>query len=136
MARLHAPYWPNKRPFMLHHLRRSGKILLSPDGWKIRILLWSGAIIVGLVASGFAISTEYANDLFQKLIEFSPYTPFIICPLGLVLVSWLTRKFFPGSQGSGIPQSIAALQIPEHASRTVLLSFPHGEPDGDQRRKQ
>ncbi len=108
---------------MLHRLRRSGKTLLSPDSWKIRILLWSGAIIVGLVASGFAISTEYANNLFQKLVEFSPYTPFVICPLGLILVSWLTRKFFPGSQGSGIPQSIAALQIPEHTSRTALLSF-------------
>ncbi len=108
---------------MLHRLRRSGKILLSPDGWKIRILLWSGAILVGLVASGFAISTEYASDWFQKLIEISPYTPFVVCPLGLILVSWLTRKFFPGAQGSGIPQSIAALQIPEHTSRTVLLSF-------------
>jgi len=108
---------------MLHRLRRSGKILLSPDGWKIRILLWSGAILVGLVASGFALSTEYASDWFQKLIEISPYTPFVVCPLGLILVSWLTRKFFPGSQGSGIPQSIAALQIPEHTSRTVLLSF-------------
>ncbi|HED19444.1 MAG TPA: chloride channel protein [Gammaproteobacteria bacterium] len=108
---------------MLHRLRRSGKILLSPDGWKIRILLWSGAIVVGLVAGGFALSTEYASALFQKLIDFSPYTPFVICPLGLILVSWLTRKFFPGSQGSGIPQSIAALQIPEHTSRTVLLSF-------------
>ncbi|MFQ5644839.1 MAG: chloride channel protein [Thiogranum sp.] len=108
---------------MLHRLRKTGKTLLSPDSWKIRILLWSGAIIVGLVASGFAISTEHANDWFHLLIDISPWAPFVICPLGLMLVSFLTRRFFPGSQGSGIPQSIAALQIPEHTSRTVLLSF-------------
>ncbi|VAW75444.1 Chloride channel protein [hydrothermal vent metagenome] len=35
----------------------------------------------------------------------------------------MTRKFFPGSQGSGIPQSIAALQLTEHTSRSALLSF-------------
>jgi len=122
MARLHTPYLTELDP-MLPHLRRSGKNLLSRDAWKIRILLWSGAILVGLVASGFAISSEHANDWFHLLVDVSPYAPFVVCPLGLVLVSWLTRKFFPGSQGSGIPQSIAALQIPEHTSRTVLLSF-------------
>ncbi|HHJ18177.1 MAG TPA: chloride channel protein [Gammaproteobacteria bacterium] len=108
---------------MLPHLRRSGKALLSRDAWKIRVLLWSGAILVGLVASAFAISSEYADNWFHQLIEISPYAPFIICPLGLVLVSWLTRRFVPGAQGSGIPQSIAALQITEHTSRTALLSF-------------
>jgi len=109
--------------FMLHHLRSSGKALLSPDAWKIRILFWTGAVIVGLVATGFAIGSEQANDWFHELIELSPYAPFVVCPLGLVLVSWLTRKFFHGTEGSGIPQSIAALQMQEHASRTALLSF-------------
>jgi len=108
---------------MFRHLRRSGKSLLSADAWKIRVLFWSGAVIVGLAASAFAISSEYANDWFHQVIRYSPYAPFIVCPLGLVLVSWLTRRFFPGSQGSGIPQSIAALQLQGHAARTRLLSF-------------
>lgn len=108
---------------MLHHIRHSGKSLLSPDAWKIRILFWSGAVIVGLVATGFAIATEHADHTFHQLVKSSPYLPFIICPLGLMLVSWLTRNFFPGSQGSGIPQSIAALQMVEHTSRTAVLSF-------------
>ena len=108
---------------MLHHLRRSGRELMSPDAWKIRILFWSGAIIVGLVATGFAIATEHANELFHDMLAHSNYLPFLLCPLGLVLVSWLTRTWFPGSQGSGIPQSIAALQMSEHVARTSLLSF-------------
>ncbi|MGD2075439.1 MAG: chloride channel protein [Gammaproteobacteria bacterium] len=108
---------------MLYHLRRSGKILLSPQAWKIRILFWCGAVVVGLVATGFAIGSEHANTWFHDLVEISPYAPFAVCPAGLVLVSWLTRKWFRGSEGSGIPQSIAALQMQEHAARTVLLSF-------------
>jgi len=108
---------------MLHHIRRSGKALLSPDAWKIRVLFWLGAVIVGLVASGFAIVAEDANRGFNRLIEVSPYLAFIVCPLGLVLVSWLTERLFPGSQGSGIPQSIAALQMVEHTSRSAVLSF-------------
>jgi H+/Cl- antiporter ClcA len=108
---------------MLRHIHRSGKALLSPDAWKIRILFWFGAVVVGLVASGFAIVTEGANHGFNRLIQISPYLPFIVCPLGLVMVSWLTRRCFPGSQGSGIPQSIAALQMVEHTSRTAVLSF-------------
>lgn len=108
---------------MLTHIRKSGKRLLSPDAWKIRLIFWAGAVLVGLVASGFAISTVYAEDGFHQLLVYGDWIPFILCPLGLVLVSWLTRKIFPGSQGSGIPQSIAALQLTEHTSRTVLLSF-------------
>jgi H+/Cl- antiporter ClcA len=108
---------------MLHHLRSSGKALLSPDAWKIRILFWSGAVVVGLVATAFAIGSEQANHGFHNLIGVSPYAPFLVCPLGLVAVSWLTRKFFRGTEGSGIPQSIAALQMQEHVSRTALLSF-------------
>lgn len=108
---------------MLRHIHRSGKALLSPDAWKIRILFWCGAVIVGLVASGFAILSEDANQVFGHLVEISPYLPFVVCPLGLVLVSWLTERFFPGSQGSGIPQSIAALQMVEHSTRSAVLSF-------------
>lgn len=108
---------------MLKHLHRSGKALLSPDAWKIRALFWSGAIIVGLVASAFAIVTEYVSEGFNHLLEISPYVPFLLCPLGLVLVATLTVRYFPGSQGSGIPQSIAALDMVEHRSRSAVLSF-------------
>ncbi len=108
---------------MLTHIRKSGKDLMSPDAWKIRLIFWAGAVVVGVIASGFALSAVYAEDVFHTLLAYGDWVPFVLCPLGLVLVSWLTRKFFPGSQGSGIPQSIAALQLTEHTSRSALLSF-------------
>jgi H+/Cl- antiporter ClcA len=93
-------------------------------GWKRRLIFWSGAICVGLVAILFAIACEKANDLFHKLISFSPYLPLLITPAGLVLIVFTTRKYFPGSQGSGIPQAIASLEGKDnHELRKQVLSL-------------
>ncbi len=56
-----------------------------------------------------AVICEWANDVFHKLLAISPYLPLVVTPLGLALIVFLTQKYFPGSQGSGIPQTIAAL---------------------------
>lgn len=61
----------------------------------------------------FAVACEQANVLFHKLLSISPYLPLLLTPLGLVLIVLITRKFFPGSQGSGIPQTIASLEPSE-----------------------
>lgn len=81
--------------------------------WKRRLVFWSGAVAVGVVAILLAIASEQANLQFHKLVAISPYLPLLVTPLGLVLIVVLTRKVFPGSQGSGIPQTIAALDPKE-----------------------
>jgi H+/Cl- antiporter ClcA len=43
--------------------------------------------------------------------------------LGLALVAWLTQRVFPGTHGSGIPQTIAALSISNREARDRLLSI-------------
>ncbi len=77
--------------------------------WKRRLVFWSGAISVGVVAILLAVACEWANARFHQLVGISPYLPLIVTPLGLVLIVYLTQKLFPGSQGSGIPQTIASL---------------------------
>ncbi|MDP2961853.1 MAG: chloride channel protein [Sulfurimicrobium sp.] len=91
--------------------------------WKRNLVFWAGAIVVGISASLFAIASEYANKAFGLLVAESAYLPLIITPLGLVLVAILTKRYFPGSQGSGIPQTIAALSLPSHSARDQLLSL-------------
>ncbi len=92
--------------------------------WKRRLVFWSGAISVGLVAIFLAVAAEWANGLFHKLLAISPYLPLIITPLGLALTVFVTRKFFPGSQGSGIPQTIASLAPGESSAiRERVLSL-------------
>lgn len=101
---------------MRRHLRRSKRKFLSPNAWKVRIVFWAGAILVGFVCAVLAVLAEHANNAFLQLARYNPYLPLVITPLGMMLIAWLTVRFFPGSQGSGIPQAIAALRIPGKAA--------------------
>lgn len=92
--------------------------------WKRRLVFWIGAVSVGLVAVLFAIAGEKANSLFHKLLLVSPYLPLLITPLGFALIAFLTRKYFQGAQGSGIPQVIASLNHQDSvAIRDHVLSL-------------
>jgi H+/Cl- antiporter ClcA len=48
--------------------------------------------------------------MLRRLLEASRLWPWVVAPLGFGLVSWATKRFFPGAEGSGIPQTIFALQ--------------------------
>ncbi len=92
--------------------------------WKRRLVFWSGAFSVGLVAILFAIVCEQANIQFHKLLIISPYLPLLITPLGFAMVVFITRKYFSGAQGSGIPQTIASLDRRENSDvREHVLSL-------------
>jgi len=97
--------------------------VLCTTTWKIQLVFWFSAILVGIAATLFALASEHTHGLFKRILAVSPYLPLIVTPLLLILVAWLTRRFFPGAQGSGIPQSIAALSISDHGARTALLSL-------------
>jgi H+/Cl- antiporter ClcA len=114
----------NKRPAAKRRRFNANKYLTSSKAWKIRFALWGGALAIGLVATLFAIAADKANELFVHGIHISPWLAFIICPAGLMLVSWLTRNWFPGTQGSGIPQALAALEVNnENGLRPKVLSM-------------
>ncbi|MDH5484329.1 MAG: chloride channel protein [Gammaproteobacteria bacterium] len=108
---------------MLKHIKHSGKWLLSHKDWTAHLTFAIGAVVLGLVATFMAVSSEWANHVFHSMVAYSPYLPFIISPLGLILVVWLTRKYFPGSEGSGIPQVMASLEMDHEKERGVLLSL-------------
>jgi H+/Cl- antiporter ClcA len=78
--------------------------------------------VVGGVAVAFAVAADYAQAGFKALLAHSPYLALAVTPAGLALSAALTRRFFPGSQGSGIPQTIAARQYGDATARSRLLS--------------
>lgn len=108
---------------MLDYLKYSSKWLISHKDWTAHLTFAVGGIVVGLVATFMAVTSEWANHVFHSMTEVSPYLPFIVSPLGLMLVVLLTRKLFPGSEGSGIPQVMAALEMGHEKERGVLLSL-------------
>lgn len=113
-----------RRPTRL--LRRSRVMRGSWRVWKPRIVFWLGAIAIGVVSVGFAKAADWAQHLFHALLgahEFGFLTPLLLTPAGFALCTWLAIRFFPNSQGSGIPQAIAARHLHDENSRTWLLSL-------------
>lgn len=93
--------------------------------WIGRLLIWGGAVGVGLLAVLFSELSEYAVDTFRATLERGWWWPFIICPAGGAVIAWLTRRLFPGAEGSGIPQTIAEIHFERHpgTERSPLLSL-------------
>ena len=103
-------------------LRRHRLLLLSRRHWKMRLVLWGGAIAVGIVSVAFAWAANRAQDLFGRIL-FDPWFALLLTPLGFMLCAWAAKTIFAGSQGSGIPQAIAARHLKDDAARSRLLSL-------------
>ncbi len=88
----------------------------------MRLVFWGGALAVGVVSVAFAAAATQATRLFNALL-FSPWAALALTPGGFVLSAWLAQRFFPGSQGSGIPQAIAARHMKDANARSTLLSL-------------
>lgn len=108
---------------MYKHIKHSGRWLLSHKDWKAHLVFMLGGALVGLVAVFMAISSEWANHFFFSMVKQYGFIAFIVSPLGLVLIVFLTRKYFPGAEGSGIPQVVATLELGHEKERSVLLTL-------------
>ncbi len=94
------------------------------DAWHGRIIVWLAAAMAGLVVVMFAKATEYAIDTFFHFQKMHWWLPLLITPLGGILIVWLTRKWFKGAEGSGIPQVMAALHQDSPDNKyPALVSF-------------
>lgn len=84
--------------------------LLSVEQWKRRLLLWSAAAAVGAAAVAFAKLSDLALIGLRHILARAPAAPWLLAPLGFCAIVWLTRRYFPGAEGSGIPQTMFALR--------------------------
>lgn len=111
---------PAKRPSLL---RRLGFSRLAVDQWVRRAVFLVGGLCVGGAAVLMAVLADKAQDLFAKIIGVSPFIALVLTPLGFVVAVLLARTVFPNSQGSGIPQVIAARKIEDPDRRGALVSL-------------
>ncbi|HEU4663302.1 MAG TPA: chloride channel protein, partial [Dokdonella sp.] len=96
---------------------------LALHHWRRRATLWGGAILVGLSAILFAAASNACYAFFLRILHASRYWPLLVTPLAFALLSWLTQGRLRATRGSGIPQTIAALQVDDGAFRARLLSL-------------
>ena len=91
--------------------------------WLTYGIPWTGAVLVGLVAVAYARLIDKAFFLFQSLHQHWSWLPWLLTPGCAVLGVFLTKRFFPGSEGSGIPQVIAGLHSEQSIIKKQLLSI-------------
>ena len=99
---------------ILENLNQQRRQLLSLQNWRLRLVFLASAILVGAVTLLFSRLAESADGLFASWAQQSSWLPFVATPAALILLSWLTRRFFPGTEGSGVPQVIASLDNSLH----------------------
>jgi H+/Cl- antiporter ClcA len=90
--------------------------------WRRYGIFWLGAIAVGLVAVLYARLIDWGYALFRDAQHQHVWLPLLITPAVAAVSVALTRRFFRGSEGSGIPQVIAVLNGQTSSSGTRLLS--------------
>jgi len=94
---------------------------LSRTSWRQRLVFWSGAILIGALIAAMTLLSEWAAQTYRDLSNLYIWFNFIIPPFGLSLTAWLTFRFFPGSEGSGIPQVKTALEVPFSLNDRIQL---------------
>ncbi|HRI92711.1 MAG TPA: chloride channel protein [Accumulibacter sp.] len=108
---------------------------LSTFRWRTRLTLWGAAACAGLAVVAFTRLADVALRTFFDLYNYHPglpfpWMPFVTAPVAGMAAVWLTRRFFPGGQGSGIPQVIAATHLAargESVSGLVSLRIALGK---------
>lgn len=91
--------------------------------WQRRAIFLLGGIIVGAAAVALALSADRAMAAFALLLAQSRYASLVVTPAGFVLSVFLTNRYFQNSQGSGIPQAIAARALTDQSARGRLVSI-------------
>lgn len=107
-------------------LRRSRVFWGSFSLWRPRFVFWCGAFAIGIISVGFAKLADLAQRAFTHVTSSGDWAyliPLILTPGIFMVCAYLAATFFPNSQGSGIPQAIAARHLRDHADRTWLLSL-------------
>jgi H+/Cl- antiporter ClcA len=102
---------------------RARRVILASRKWQRRVLFVVGGVAVGGIAVALAIAADWAGHGFTAIFSRQPLVALVLTPAGFALCSLVSRRYFPNSGGSGIPQAIAAMQLSGMAARERLVSL-------------
>ncbi|MDR2014568.1 MAG: chloride channel protein [Azoarcus sp.] len=97
--------------------------LFSLRSWRKNLLLMGAALVAATLSILFAIGADNAIEIHRGLIRDHAWAALFIAPAGFAAMAWLAFRFFPGTEGSGIPQAIAASLSDEPEIRRQFLSL-------------
>ncbi len=108
---------------------RFGKLSSSLSSWfsvsflRMVGVFLLGALLTGIVAYLFTLLEHRSSGFVRSVYAYSPLLSACLLVGGVCLATWLRNRFFSGTQGTGIPQTIASLKIAEGPARDNVLSW-------------
>jgi H+/Cl- antiporter ClcA len=103
--------------------RSKRRLKLTSARLQRRAIFLLGGVVIGGAAVALALLADQAQLAFAYFLSKSRYAALIVTPLGFAAAVYVTNRCFPNSQGSGIPQAIAARHLTDQAARTSLVSI-------------
>lgn len=110
---------PRRQRGLARHLR------IGYRRWRRQLMFLACALVIGLISAGFAVVTGRSEAWFDAIVRDWPWAPLILTPAGFFLLAWVGRTAFAGTQGSGIPQAMAARMLTRPEERRRMLSLRH-----------
>jgi H+/Cl- antiporter ClcA len=101
----------------------SRRLRLHSARTQRQLVFLFGGILTGAAAVALALLADEAQAAFRALLLRSRYVSLVVTPLSFGIIAYLTRRVFPNSQGSGIPQAIAARHLVDQTARGRLVSI-------------
>lgn len=119
--------------FLLEYLKKrlGAAFSIFTDG-KIRssvlqaLPFWIASIVTGLIAVGYTWLFNWSEELLKRTMAWHQWLIFFMAPGGMLLGWYIIRAFAPGARGSGIPQVMAAIELPAakyEKALSKLLNF-------------
>ncbi len=97
------------------------KNLFAVRPLQARLLIWGSAATVGVAAVAFAKIADLSQLALRRLVEVHWWAVWLLAPSGFFVIAWLTRRYFAGAEGSGIPQTIFSLRTDSGEIGRLLL---------------
>jgi H+/Cl- antiporter ClcA len=109
---------PARPPRILQAMRQD---LADWRQWGVRLAVLAHAVGAGLAVVAFTWLSDRALEGFHRVMGLGAWLPFVWVPACCAAIVWLTRRWFPGAAGSGIPQVMAGLSARTDAGTLPLF---------------
>jgi len=97
--------------------------LFSGQAWRGYLVVALGGVAAGLGALYFCYVEMFSGRVLRDWHNDQPWLSFLVMPSFLILIIYLRDHFFCGTDGTGIPQTIAALKLRDGKARDLVLSM-------------
>tara|TARA_B100000959_G_scaffold285586_1_gene360822 strand:+ start:646 stop:1953 length:1308 start_codon:yes stop_codon:yes gene_type:complete len=98
----------------------NSKVKLTKTARVIAVLGGAG---VGIVAFYLVFVGRYSDKFHEAMLQNVHWVIYALPAVGITIITLLRNKFFLGTEGTGIPQTIAALEMETEQERGKMLSL-------------